>query len=118
MYSRGKCIQMHSEIDKLAALLAEAAAVLRTYRETQWAESLTRDAGRIRALDLSGIEHFLSAWGSMGSLGDVYLCPANGHPIDPQAVEPVNDTLRALLSESYRLAMKLHREEMAARSKP
>jgi hypothetical protein len=106
---------MHPEIDKLATRLDEAAALLRTYREDHWAQRLGKDAGCIRNLDLYGIEHFLSACGGMGSIGDVNICPENGNPIEAKDVERVNDQLRALLSEIYRLAVKLRREGLAAR---
>jgi hypothetical protein len=105
---------MHPEISKLATLLDEASALLRTYREDHWAEWLEKDARWIRNLDLHGIEHFLSACGGMGSIGDVYICPENGHPIEPKDVERINDKLRGLLSEIFRLAEKLRREELAA----
>jgi hypothetical protein len=106
---------MHPAIHKLATLLDETAALLRTYREDHWAEWLKKDAGWVRNLDLYGIEHFLSACGGMGSISDVYICPENGHPIEPKDVQRINDQLRALLSELYHLAEKLRREELAGR---
>jgi hypothetical protein len=40
-----------------------------------------------RNLDFYGIEHFLSAFGGMGSLGDVYICPEHDDPIEPGTLD-------------------------------
>ncbi len=101
-------------ISELATLVQEASDLLRRHSVTFWADWLGDDAARIRRLDFSGIEHLLSAYGAMGSLTDVFICPQNGHAIEGKDVELVNARLGSLLKRMYDGATQQSREEFAA----
>ena len=105
---------MDHRISELATLVQEGSDLLRRHGVTFWADWLCDDAARIRRLDFSGIEHLLSAYGAMGSLTDVFICPQNGHAIEDKDVELVNARLGSLLSRIYNGAKQLSREEFAA----
>ncbi|MBC7768490.1 MAG: hypothetical protein H7124_06865 [Phycisphaerales bacterium] len=105
---------MDHRVSELATLVQEASDLLRRHSVTFWADWLGDDAARIRQLDFSGIEHLLSAYGGMGSLTDVYICPQSGHAIEAKNVESVNARLGSLLNRMYDGAKQLSREEFAA----
>lgn len=94
----------------LAPLLDEIAALLRAHGETHWSAWLAGDAARIREGDPEGLLHFLSAFGGMGSLTDLVLCPENGHRIARAEVDAVNGRLRKLLDRAASLARQAKRE--------
>jgi len=85
-------------------VLDELTALLRSHGEEHWSYWLERDAELIRHGDRGGVEHLLSAYGGMGSLNDIYLCPENGSRILARDVGTVNQQLQGLLSEAFRLA--------------
>lgn len=64
----------------------------------------------LRASDLEGVRHFLSAFEGMGSINDLVLHPINGHRIAESDVTKVNENLRALLSEAWELAREVRSE--------
>jgi hypothetical protein len=85
-------------------------SLLREHGEERWASWLHSDCDRLQRGDFTGIKHFLSAFGGMGSLGDLILDPGNGHRISHSDVESVNARLRARLSRAYDLATEISRE--------
>ncbi|PLC43419.1 hypothetical protein C0Q88_01445 [Ralstonia pickettii] len=94
---------MSWRVETLTKLLDEAAALLRAYEQTGWAEWLAKDAMRIRCRDGYGIEHLLSAYGGMGSLNDVVLQRSNGVEVTMDFND--NERFSKLRSEIYELAM-------------
>lgn len=100
---------MGPRTSELVTILDETIAVLRSAQENHWSAWLEKDAAWIRADDFYGVEHFLSAFGGMGSLNDLVLCPANGHTLDASQIAPLNDRLNHLLSQSWSLARELER---------
>lgn len=94
----------------LAPLLDEIAALLRAHGETHWSSWLAEDAERIRKGDPEGLRHFLSAFGGMGSLTDLVLCPENGHRIARSQVDAVNGRLKRLLDRAATLAREAKRK--------
>jgi hypothetical protein len=98
------------QYQQLLEALAGLVALLREYGESAWAEWLDRDRQRIQRGDAYGLEHLLGAFGGMGSLNDLLLHPANGHPVAPDRIDLVNDQLQALRGRCWRLATGLRRE--------
>ena len=84
--------------------LESLASLLKEHGEPGWADWLKKDAERIRGGDFSGIEHFLSAFGGMGSLNDLWLCPESGHNIPQTRVGATNEELRKRLGLCWELA--------------
>jgi hypothetical protein len=92
------------DTDKLACLLESISTKLTAFGEKHWAAWLADDARRLRTGDPAAIDHFLSAFGGMGSINDLYICPQNGHRIDAADVPASNEQLRRALSDAWGLA--------------
>lgn len=84
--------------------LESLASLLKEHGGPGWADWLEKDAERIRSGDSSGVDHFLSAFGGMGSLNDLWLSPENGHIVPQTSVGATNEELRKRLSLCWRLA--------------
>jgi hypothetical protein len=57
----------------LIETLEELTSLLRARGETHWVIWLESDLQRLRASDLYGVTHLLSAYGGMGSFNDLVL---------------------------------------------
>jgi hypothetical protein len=62
---------MDSDLDRLAKAMDQFAAFLRDVGETRWSDWVSSDAERVRSGDYGGVDHFLSAFGGMGSINDL-----------------------------------------------
>jgi uncharacterized protein DUF6966 len=100
---------MGNDASELEATLEEIVELLLAHGEKHWRAWLARDLDLIRAGDLYGVEHLLSAYGGMGSFTDLFLCPENGHAIARSEVDSANDTLRHLSSKAWELARGVQR---------
>jgi len=98
---------MGDKTQQLVKMLDEIAATLESFGDKHWSGWVSGDASRIRRGDLTGITHFLDAFGGMGSINDFYICPQNGHQISKTEVESVNTKLSHSLSEAWTLARLL-----------
>lgn len=58
---------------RLIEVLDAFAASLRHLGEIRWADWVMESARLLRCNDYTGIEHFLSAHGGMGSINDIHL---------------------------------------------
>ncbi len=87
-------------IEKIVALLEEVG-------DAHWTAWLQQDVVDLRAGDHRGIQHFLSAFGGMGSLNDLFICPENRHRVKKEDVDEVNRRLRVLLDDAWSLAKLL-----------
>lgn len=101
---------MNVEPEQLVVVLESISTTLTAFGEKHWADWVAEDARRLRHGDLSGAAHFLSAFGGMGSINDLYICPRNGHRIAETEVVTKNEGLKGALSEAYALAHILVRE--------
>ncbi|MDG2025697.1 MAG: hypothetical protein P8J50_01165 [Acidimicrobiales bacterium] len=86
------------ERDEILRVLDDLLRLLRTYDETRWADWLDRDRRLIADGHPDALNHLLDAFGGMGSLNDLTIHRANGHIIDDDKTQPVNDRLRTLRS--------------------
>lgn len=86
-------------VARLAARLDETAAFLATYGAGFWAVWLGGDARRLRGGDLRAVEHVLRAFDGAGSLGDLTIRSAGGHPVAPAEEAAVNRRLCALRAD-------------------
>ncbi len=94
---------------ELAEMLDETGHLLRQVGEKGWAEWLRRDVAALRRNDIWGVEHFLSAFGGMGNLDDLNVCPENGHDVEATSVALINDEIRERLQRCVELASVLER---------
>lgn len=106
---------MDADVKRLAELIEAAEALLSSHGERKWSGWLARDARLIRSLDVQGVEHFLSAFGGMGSINDLVLHPMNGHLIRESEIDTANTSLRELLHAAHELARRLYGEDAHAR---
>ncbi len=89
---------MELQIERLIELLKQLAIFLERYNRTHWVSWIQKDIHLIERYDFEGMQHFLSAFGGMGSLNDVYFCPQNGDSIVAGEIEEENATFQSLLS--------------------
>ena len=64
---------------QLLSVLNDLRYLLRRQGEDFYADWIDSDAEKIERGDYEGVRHFLSAYGGMGSLNDVYFHPLNGN---------------------------------------
>ena len=101
---------MVDETQKLIDLLEAAERLLRSHGVTFWADWLSRDVSYLKAGDFHGVEDLLGAYGGMGSLTDVFICPENGDNIRKDEVAEVNGRLDELRAALYTLAEQIRHE--------
>jgi hypothetical protein len=94
---------------RLIDLLSETASFLRSRNETHWASWIGEDLVRLKAEDAEAVEHFLGAFGGMGSINDLILSPVNGHRLTESETAAANEKLRSLLAEARELAEQVNR---------
>ena len=93
----------------LLSKLVEAIALLDRIGEERWATWLRSDLAHLQRGDANGLNHLLSAYGGMGSLNDLYIDPANGHPVTAAEAVALDAEWRALCNDMYKVARALRR---------
>lgn len=88
-------------------MLTQTVALLERIGEEHWAAWLRSDLAHLQRGDAYGLDHLLSAYGGMGSLNDLTVTPANGHPFNETEAAALDAELRALLSGIYAAATSL-----------
>lgn len=100
---------MGPKATELLNILDELVALLHAAGEMHWVRWLESDAHRLREGDFYGVEHFLNAFGGMGSINDLIIHPENGHRISGSELQRVNELLNTLLSRGAVLAKEIVR---------
>ncbi|WP_207885847.1 hypothetical protein [Pseudomonas sp. 30_B] len=100
---------MGPKTTELLNILDELVALLHAAGEMHWAHWLERDACRLRERDFYGVEHFLNAFGGMGSINDLIIHPENGHRISADEIRNVNERLDTLLNRGATLGKEIVR---------
>ncbi len=98
------------DVEDLSTKLNEAISLLENVEEKGWSEWLRENLNLITNRDFCGILRLLGGFGGMGSFNDLMIHPENGHKIQHNNIDKVNDCLDALRSELYRLAFRIKRE--------
>ena len=94
-------------MERLATILEETALLMESDGDSHWASWLKRDASDLRLGDVRGAEHFLSGFGGMGSLNDVYGRPGPSKPEEEkETIEKICDRL----SSASELARRIIRD--------
>jgi hypothetical protein len=108
---------MDAKIARQCKLLADIKQLLGNVGAARWEAWIARDLMLVESLDAYGLEHFLSAFGGIGSLNDLITHPINGHQIAPSDVPATNEKLRILLGEASLIARdRLAEEQEASRN--
>lgn len=96
--------------DQLVNLMDDIVALLRAQGEERWADWVEADAMAIRDRDGRGIDHFLAAFGSAGSLYDLVFHPWNGNAKTETEGRALTDRLHELIAEAHPIAQDLARQ--------
>jgi len=97
------------DVERLIIVLEQLRGMLGE-TEPRWASWIAEDAHRIQRGDGSGVTHFLSALGGMGSLNDVRFLPPDDEPETVEETRALNERFRTLLSEAYSLATSVQQD--------
>lgn len=102
---------MTSEPERLIEKLDELVSVLDSYGETRWRGWIAKSVRILRTGDLSGADHFVSAFGGMGSIADLVIDARHGDPLTESEMRAANERSGELLSEAYGVAQSICRKE-------
>jgi hypothetical protein len=100
---------MDPTVIRLADALDELAEFLAGHSEPAWADWVAKDAARLRQGDGSGVTHFLSAFGGMGSLNDLAFDPINGNAASAAEGAELQERFELLCANARELADGLRR---------
>ena len=98
---------MGSKTQELLETLDNLATLLESHGDQHWSKWIRDDASNIRAGDLYGVRHFLTAFGGMGSLNDRFLCKQNGDKITEEETPSVNARLSQGITKAWGLAQAI-----------
>ena len=89
---------------RLAARLDEVANLLEQNGDAHWADWLRKDSKELMVGNIKGAEHFLSAFGGMGSISDYYGILGPNKPEEEKSIdEKIADRLYAAAEIAARL---------------
>ena len=95
-------------IDRLTTALAETEKLLRKYDGAEgWAKDVGEYLRAIQNRDPAGLIGLRGAFGTMGALNDLVICPENGHRIAKDDVQPVNERLQELVHDLRSLSRRV-----------
>ncbi len=78
--------------------------LLESIGEGGWANRVRDDIHFLNRGELYGAQRFLTYFGGMGSLNDLKICRENGHDIELESEQSINEELIQLLDKAYGLA--------------
>ena len=89
---------------ELMSTLDEVTGLLRDVGEESWLSWLRLRMAEMKCRDISGLDRLLRSYGGMGSFNDLVIHPINGHRIDADDLNAVNDRLVQLRQRCWELA--------------
>ncbi len=95
--------------DELCQSLEGLIELLEPVEASHWVDWMRSDLHRLRAGDTYAVRHVLQAFGGMGSLSDLVIDPANGHPVSEREASRLNGRLGTLRDQAYHRAAELER---------
>ena len=98
----------------LLGLLQDTVELLQDCGETHWASWMQKSKDKIKNGDFNGITLLLKAYGGMGSFNDLVIHPLNGHNVNTDEVDKVNEKLVKLRQKIYELATQIKREAVTS----
>ena len=98
---------MNKDTSKLTQTLEGLVSHLKKFNEQHWSKLIEDDLHFLRKGDDYGAKRFLTYFGGMGSLNDVWLCSANGHTVADEKQQQVNAEFDALKSQAWSLACEI-----------
>ncbi|WP_421121571.1 DUF6966 domain-containing protein [Aquihabitans daechungensis] len=82
--------------ERLLALLVELDSLLTACGDVPWAEWAHRNTELIQQGQRRGVASVRTAFGGMGSLSDLVICPENGHQVSGDRIALANSELDRL----------------------
>jgi hypothetical protein len=98
---------MDSKLRRYKELLKELQRFLERYAEIKWATRLQQWVSELDGLTLDREQDHLrrtqKALGGMGSIGDIVICPENGHSISNEEaqIDDANERLKKFVSDLF-----------------
>ena len=99
-------------MNALFQLLVACEALLQTVGETFWTDKIKRILRKGKdgeAIDIQLVEEIISWYGGMGSFNDLMISECNGHLVNSDDENKLNDELNKLRGAIYEEAVKLMR---------
>ncbi len=96
--------------DRLVRSMNELETLLGDVGEDFWRDWIRKDLTKIEHGDRYALDHFLGAFGGMGSFNDLIIHPVNGHEISKENIDFVNGRLGVLRSRAWASAKAMQRE--------
>ncbi len=96
--------------DRLVRSMNELETLLGDVGEDFWRDWIRKDLTKIKHGDPYALDHFLGAFGGMGSFNDLIIHPVNGHEISEEKADSVNRRLGVLRSKAWASAKAMQRE--------
>ena len=84
-------------LERMGTLLAHCG-------ESVWSTRIANDLARVRQGDRYAVERFLTYFGGMGSINDVWLARVNGHSLPPERERATNAEFQTLCARAWQLA--------------
>jgi hypothetical protein len=97
-------------LNHLVRSMKQLETLLGDVGEDFWRDWIRKDLTKIERGDRYALDHFLRAFGGMGSFNDLTIHPANGHKISKDNAASVNHRLGVLRSQSWSSAKAMQRE--------
>ncbi|MDX2206120.1 MAG: hypothetical protein SFU57_00605 [Gemmatimonadales bacterium] len=89
---------------ELVQTLEQMTAVLTSCGESFWSKKIASDLSLLQKGDNYGVERFLTYFGGMGSINDVWLCRVNGHSVPEERESETNAEFHRLRERAWKLA--------------
>ena len=88
----------------------ELSNLLNSVGEQEWSDSIKKARSYLSATNHRGIEEAKMWFGTIGTLNDLVIQPANGHNVKAHELDEVNSKLRTLSSSTYHFAQDIVRK--------
>ncbi|AQQ68266.1 hypothetical protein Mag101_11900 [Microbulbifer agarilyticus] len=94
--------KMIREMDQLSSLLEHVG-------EDGWSSAVKKARSFLSVSNYRGIEEAKTWFGTIGTLNDLVIHPANGHQVSEQELDQINSRLCTLCSNIYHLIQDIER---------
>ena len=89
--------------------LEQLVSLLKRFGEIHWSRKIEDVLSFLRKDDIYGAERFITYFGDMGLLNDVWLCDDNGHSVPSEMQQKINAEFDALKLRAWNIANEVTR---------
>jgi hypothetical protein len=101
---------MKDNVDTLIEKVDELIRLMEKHNEKYWSEYFRKAIGMVKDRNFRGIELILKSFGGMGSFNDLVITRINGHTIQERDEEMVNEKMKELKENIYKLSIEIKHE--------